>query len=71
MVTPHCRELTVTYANPRYAVRPGDVAIVATDGLFDNVELDEVCHIAAEWEQKVRFGLAPGSKLVEVKLTTI
>jgi serine/threonine protein phosphatase PrpC len=24
------------------ATRPGDLIVVATDGLFDNVELDEV-----------------------------
>mmetsp|Transcript_7917 Transcript_7917/g.20283 ORF Transcript_7917/g.20283 Transcript_7917/m.20283 type:complete len:202 (+) Transcript_7917:102-707(+) len=46
-----------------YAVRPGDVAIVATDGLFDNVELDEMCHIAIEWEKKWFSGANEGRHL--------
>jgi protein phosphatase PTC7 len=36
-------------------VRRGDIVIMATDGLFDNVDLDEVCAIALEWEQKNGF----------------
>jgi len=36
-------------------VRRGDIIIMATDGLFDNVELDDVTKIALEWEQKNRF----------------
>jgi len=33
-----------------YPILPGDIVIIATDGLFDNVELDEICSIAATWE---------------------
>lgn len=35
-----------------FATRPGDLVVVATDGLFDNLELDEVCTIAAAWEEE-------------------
>ncbi|CAM9444588.1 unnamed protein product, partial [Heterosigma akashiwo] len=35
-----------------YPVIPGDVIIIATDGLFDNVELDEICRIATGWEEE-------------------
>lgn len=36
-------------------VRRGDIIIMATDGLFDNVDEDEVCALALEWEQKHGF----------------
>ena len=36
-------------------LRRGDIVIMATDGLFDNVELDDICAIALEWEQKHGF----------------
>ena len=32
-------------------VRRGDLIIMATDGLFDNVDEDEICQLALEWEQ--------------------
>jgi len=33
-------------------VLPGDVVILATDGLFDNLELDEIVGEVAKWEDK-------------------
>jgi protein phosphatase PTC7 len=36
-------------------VRRGDIVIMATDGLFDNVDVDEIIAIALEWEQKCGF----------------
>jgi protein phosphatase PTC7 len=36
-------------------VRRGDIIIIATDGLFDNVELEDITTIALEWEQKTGF----------------
>ena len=36
-------------------VRRGDVIIMATDGLFDNVDLDEIAEIVLQWEQKNGF----------------
>ena len=36
-------------------VRRGDIVIMATDGLFDNVDLDHICEFALEWEQKHGF----------------
>lgn len=36
-------------------IRPGDLIIMATDGLFDNVELDDINKIALEWEKKHNF----------------
>lgn len=33
-----------------YATRPGDIVIVATDGLYDNVELNEIVDITRRWE---------------------
>jgi len=36
-------------------VRRGDIVIVATDGLFDNVDADEICQICIEWEEKCGF----------------
>lgn len=38
--------------NSSIPVMRGDVIIMGTDGLFDNVELDEICSIALDWEQK-------------------
>ncbi|CAM9445426.1 unnamed protein product [Chrysoparadoxa australica] len=38
--------------NTAFPVLPGDIIIIATDGLFDNVELDEICNMALEWEVK-------------------
>jgi protein phosphatase PTC7 len=36
-------------------LRRGDLVIMATDGLFDNVDVDDICNIALEWEQKYGF----------------
>jgi len=36
-------------------LRRGDIVIVATDGLFDNVDVDEICDMALEWEQHNGF----------------
>jgi protein phosphatase PTC7 len=36
-------------------LRRGDVVIMATDGLFDNVELDDICTMVLEWEQQNGF----------------
>lgn len=36
-------------------IRPGDLIVMATDGLFDNVELDDINKIALEWEKKHNF----------------
>jgi len=38
--------------NSSIPIMRGDVIIMGTDGLFDNVELDEICSIALAWEQK-------------------
>lgn len=36
-------------------VRRGDIVIMATDGLFDNVELEDIASIALEWEENNGF----------------
>jgi protein phosphatase PTC7 len=36
-------------------LRRGDIIIMATDGLYDNVDVDEICAVALEWEQKHGF----------------
>ena len=36
-------------------LRRGDIIVMATDGLFDNVELDDICQMALEWEQSKGF----------------
>jgi protein phosphatase PTC7 len=36
-------------------VRRGDLIIMATDGLFDNVDIDEITAVALEWEQQNGF----------------
>jgi protein phosphatase PTC7 len=36
-------------------VRRGDIVIMATDGLFDNVEVEDIASICLEWEQKNGF----------------
>lgn len=36
-------------------VRRGDIIILATDGLFDNVDVDDILAIALEWEQTCGF----------------
>eukprot|EP00543_Licmophora_paradoxa_P004546 CAMPEP_0202447936 /NCGR_PEP_ID=MMETSP1360-20130828/6714_1 /ASSEMBLY_ACC=CAM_ASM_000848 /TAXON_ID=515479 /ORGANISM="Licmophora paradoxa, Strain CCMP2313" /LENGTH=483 /DNA_ID=CAMNT_0049065255 /DNA_START=285 /DNA_END=1736 /DNA_ORIENTATION=+ len=36
-------------------VRRGDIIIMATDGLFDNVEVDEIAELGLAWEQRNGF----------------
>jgi protein phosphatase PTC7 len=36
-------------------VRRGDIILMATDGLFDNIEMDELCALCFEWEQQNGF----------------
>mmetsp|Transcript_25580 Transcript_25580/g.55943 ORF Transcript_25580/g.55943 Transcript_25580/m.55943 type:complete len:717 (-) Transcript_25580:408-2558(-) len=36
-------------------IRRGDIIIMATDGLFDNVDIDDIAKVALEWEQKNGF----------------
>jgi protein phosphatase PTC7 len=36
-------------------IRRGDILILATDGLFDNVELEDISKIALDWEEKNGF----------------
>jgi len=36
-------------------IRRGDIIIMATDGLFDNVELEDIASMALEWEEKSGF----------------
>ena len=36
-------------------LRRGDIVIMATDGLFDNVDIDDIAKVALEWEQKNGF----------------
>lgn len=43
-------------------LRRGDIVIMATDGLFDNVDVDEICHLALDWEQ--RHGFIRGGDIV-------
>ena len=43
-------------------VRRGDIVIMATDGLFDNVDVDEIAEIALEWEQQ--FGFIRGGDIL-------
>lgn len=42
-------------------IRRGDIIIMATDGLFDNVDIDDVAKIALKWEQGV--GLIRGGDI--------
>jgi len=43
-------------------LRRGDIIIMATDGLFDNVDIDDVAKMALKWEQGV--GLITGGDIV-------
>mmetsp|Transcript_12041 Transcript_12041/g.17652 ORF Transcript_12041/g.17652 Transcript_12041/m.17652 type:complete len:622 (-) Transcript_12041:419-2284(-) len=36
-------------------IRRGDIIILATDGLFDNLDVDDICSMALEWEQECGF----------------
>ena len=36
-------------------IRRGDIVVLATDGLFDNVDVDEISAIALEWEKANGF----------------
>ncbi len=42
------------HINPFPLVMPGDIVILATDGLFDNMDLDEIVREVAVWEQSDR-----------------
>jgi protein phosphatase PTC7 len=33
-------------------VMPGDIIVMATDGLFDNVDLDDIVKEVSRWERK-------------------
>lgn len=33
-------------------VMPGDIIVLATDGLFDNIDLNEIVHEVSKWEQE-------------------
>jgi len=43
-------------------IRRGDIILLATDGLFDNVEFEDISRIALEWEQK--HGFISGNDIV-------
>lgn len=43
-------------------VRRGDIIILATDGLFDNVDTDDICSICLDWEQQT--GMIRGGDIV-------
>lgn len=32
--------------NTSFPVRPGDIIVLATDGLYDNMELDDICAVS-------------------------
>jgi len=36
-------------------IRRGDIVILATDGLFDNLDVDDICQMALEWEEECGF----------------
>jgi len=36
-------------------IRRGDIIILATDGLFDNVDIDDISNVALEWEKNHGF----------------
>lgn len=38
-----------------FHLRRGDIIIMGTDGLFDNVDVDEIAKLCLEWEQKCGF----------------
>lgn len=42
-------------------VRRGDIIIMASDGLFDNVDIDDITKVGLEWEQQV--GLIRGGDI--------
>eukprot|EP00533_Pseudo-nitzschia_delicatissima_P008111 CAMPEP_0116088520 /NCGR_PEP_ID=MMETSP0327-20121206/5914_1 /TAXON_ID=44447 /ORGANISM="Pseudo-nitzschia delicatissima, Strain B596" /LENGTH=618 /DNA_ID=CAMNT_0003579607 /DNA_START=469 /DNA_END=2325 /DNA_ORIENTATION=- len=42
-------------------IRRGDIVIMATDGLFDNVDIDDVVKVALKWEQGA--GLIEGNNI--------
>eukprot|EP00980_Cylindrotheca_fusiformis_P031571 scaffold26564_cov122-Cylindrotheca_fusiformis.AAC.5 len=49
------------FCNRSIALRRGDIIIMATDGLFDNVDPDEIAQMGLEWEQQV--GLIRGGDI--------
>ena len=48
---PQSRQDNANFETPRdavntsFPVRPGDIIILATDGLFDNMELENICSV--------------------------
>jgi len=42
--------------NSSIHIRRGDIILMATDGLFDNVELEDITKIVLDWEMKNGFG---------------
>lgn len=36
-------------------LRRGDIIVMATDGLFDNVDIDDIAKVALDWENKFGF----------------
>ena len=42
-------------------VRRGDIIIMASDGLFDNVDIDDITKLGLEWEQNI--GLIRGGDI--------
>lgn len=46
----HAFKSASDYCNNTIHVRRGDIVICASDGLFDNVEIEEISRICQEWE---------------------
>lgn len=44
-------------------IRRGDIILMATDGLFDNVDIDDIAKIALDWEQD--NGFIRGGDIIE------
>ncbi|KAJ8601512.1 hypothetical protein CTAYLR_006718 [Chrysophaeum taylorii] len=56
---------TPTHANvATYPVHPGDIVLVASDGLFDNVAVDEIADLVHLWERENPH--APVSDLADI-----
>lgn len=54
-VTPNPVKDNANFETPRdavntsFPVRPGDIILLATDGLFDNMELDDICSVGGSF----------------------
>ena len=63
------------FETPRHAdttsfpVLPGDTVVIATDGLFDNVELDEICSVTLDWEKEWFAGQRSHAELASLGKT--